>query len=703
MALLSGFDRIESSNNTFSDWLNKTNEMIDLFRDNAVTANSSGANTDGNVRINGEFVSNTLIAFDELRGGDLFDGNSAQLNVTSNTVFTSNADFVRIENDLFVEGDAQVSSNLTVNTDSLFVGDVEAQSTVEFTEGDTRLVFSGANQDFVSETSNTYASIRTTDDGSLLFNADKTGVSNNQSIIELQANTLTLAQFAEGGDVAFYSANGSTQKLYWDATNITLGVNTASPQDNVALDVVGNTHTTDLNVAHQITTGNVVVDNELRGNNETIYSGETLFVTTNAEVTNAQVLIRNDMFVEGDAQVTSNLTVNTDSTFVGDVEVQSDLLLIGNVEAQTTIEFTKGVSTLEFAGANQTFIWDTSNTQSTIRTNANGSLIIDADKTNDGANTSRIDLRVDNKTSVRIEDNHVAFYNQAGTAKRLYWDAENLVLGVNTASPQDNVALDVVGDIHTTDLFVEDELTANIVTIDSELRSSANLVISSNVVAEANLSVEGTLSISTANLDYLLVPDNYNDLIPNQPSGRLLGNTTNRWDGYFNSGDFSANVEVGDTLTTDTLVVTNAASLPSTLTFTGETTFEDITVSGVASFANLEVQSLTTNSAGLVGTGGSVTTTSPTVIDQFDKSVSRGFKYVIHGENNDATSAYAIEINCSHNDTDVFFTRFGEVSNNFDAVIVPQVNGGNIELIATCSSASVSNTHSFNMVRIETR
>jgi len=501
MALLSGFDRIESSNNTFSDWLNKTNEMIDLFRDNAVTANSSGANTDGNVRINGEFVSNTLIAHDELRGGDLFF--SEQLNVVSNTVFTSNADFVRIENDLFVEGDTQVSSNLTVNTDSLFVGDVEVQSTVEFTEGDTRLVFSGANQDFVSETSNTYASIRTTDDGSLLFNADKTGVSNNQSIIELQANTLTLAQFAEGGDVAFYSANGSEQRLYWDATNITLGVNTASPQDNVALDVVGNTH--------------------------------------------------------------------------------------------------------------------------------------------------------------------------------------------------------------TTDLFVEDELTANIVTIDSELRGSADLTISSNVVfqsnavAESNLSVEGTLSISTANLDYLLVPDNYNDLIPNQPSGRLLGNTSNRWDGFFDTGDFSGDVDVDGTITTDTLVVTNSAALPSTLTFTGDTSFEDITVTGVASFANLEVQSLTTNSAGLIGTGGTVTTTSPTVIDQFDKTVSRGFKYVIHGENNDATSAYAIEINCSHNGTDVFFTRFGEVSNNFDAVIVPQVNGGNIELIATCSSASVSNTHSFNMVRIETR
>jgi hypothetical protein len=322
MALLSGFDRIEASNNTFSDWLNKTNEMIDLFRDNTVTANSSGANTDGNVRINGEFVSNTLIAFDELRGGDLFDGNGGQLNITSNTVFTSNADFVTFE---------------------------------------------------------------------------------------------------------------------------------------------------------------------------------------------------------------------------------------------------------------------------------------------------------------------------------------------------------------------------------------------SNTTAEANLSVEGTLFVSAANLDYILIPDNYNDLIPNQPSGRLLGNTDNRWEGYFSDIDVSGNLDIDDTLTTGQLVVTNSASLPSTLTFTGDTSFEDITVTGVASFANLEVQSLTTNSAALVGAGDAVVNADPTVIDQFDKTVSRGFKYIIHGENDDSTSAYAIEINCSHNGNDVYFTRFGEVSNNFDAVIVPQINGGNVELLATCSNASSSNTHSFNMVRIETR
>lgn len=697
MALGNGFVRIEASNNTFSDWLNKTNEMSDLFRDDVVTANADGANTDGNARLNGEFVANTLIAYDALRGGDLSVGlgtDSANLSVVSNTIFTTNCDLVTIE------------ANLQVDTDSLFFGNVQAQSTVQFANNDSAVEFKGANQDFIWLSTNTHATIRTSSAGSLELNADVAANGDNESSVQLKVDSVNVASFHEGGNIAFYSADGTTEKIKWDAANQVLGVNTASPQTDIALDVAGNTHTTDLNVANQTTSGNVVVNNELRGNN-------TLTVTTNAQFTDAQVVVDNDLFVLGDAQVTSNLTVNTDSTFVGDIEVQADSLFIGNVEAQSTIEFTKGGSTLEFAGANQDFIWDATDTRSTIRTNANGSLIIDADKTNDGANTSRIDLRVDNKNSVRIEDNHVAFYNEAGTSKRLYWDATNLGLGVNVASVGAGLALHVAGNTQTTDLVATAGITADTVTVQTSLTGSANLAVvsntdfSSNVTMADDLTVSGTLSIT--DLDYTLVPDDYDNLIPNQVSGRLLGNTSNRWEGYFtdldvsNDLDVGGNVTVTDTITTDTLVVTNSAALPSAISFTGVTDFEDINVTGVASFANLQVQSLTTNTAGIIGTGSSVSTTSPTKIDEFDKTVSKGFKYIIHGENSNSNSAYAIEINCSHNGNNVFFTRFGEVSNNFDATIVPQINGGNVELIATCNSASGGNTHLFNMVRIETR
>lgn len=285
MALITNFDNIEASNNTFSDWLNKTNEMISLFRGDdlqtggVVTANAGGGVTTGNVRLEGEIVANTLIAFDELRGGDLFDGNSATLSIVSNTTFTSAANLVLIEN------------YLQVDTDALFVGNVEAQSTIQFTSNDSVLEFKGANQEFIWLATNTYASIVTNEDGSLELNADVYANSGNASSIELKVDSTTVALFSEGGDISFYNAAGNTQLFFWDASGEVLGINTASPDANVSLDVFGNTHTTDLVVDNQITSEDIVVNNELRGNT-------TLAVTTNTRFTGANVVIDNDLYVD---------------------------------------------------------------------------------------------------------------------------------------------------------------------------------------------------------------------------------------------------------------------------------------------------------------------------------------------------------------------------------------------------------------------
>jgi cytoskeletal protein CcmA (bactofilin family) len=644
----------------------------------------------------------------------------------------------------------------------LFIGNVQAQSTVQFANNDSFVEFFGANQDFVWISSDTKATIRTDSDGSLEITADVGANSADASKIELRVDDLPVAQFKEGGDVALYNSAGDTQLLYWDADNLSLGVNTGSPQVDVALDVVGNTHTTDLNVAHQTTSGNVVVNDELRGNT-------TLFVTTNTEFTALadEVLIRNDLFVEGDAQVSSNLTVNTDSLFVG------------NVEAQSTIEFTKGNSSLKFAGANQDFIFDTANTNtlSTIRTNANGSLIVDADKEETGVGTSRIDFRVDNRLSTRIEDTEISFYNTAGTAKRLNWNADNLSLGVNTNSAESGLALDVVGNTQTTDIVVTTDATvgndlfvqrdANVdanltvgdsasigddltvgndgsigndlfvvrnASVDANLSVSEDAAVGNNLSVDNNTLIGNDLSVvsntSTGNLE--VTDFVFSNLVPDTDVTRDLGDDALRWNNiYVKDGDFSGNVSadsltisgdtflgenlsvdnfsvsgngtVGNTLTVDKLIVTTDAALPATISFTGVTDFEDINVTGVASFANLQVSSLTTNTAGLIGTGFVLANSTPTKIDDFDKAVSRGFKYIIHGRNDDPSSAYAIEINCSHNDTTAFFTRFGEVSNNFDCSLTPVVNGPDIELIAECPSAGSGNVHSFSIVRIETR
>lgn len=230
--------------------------------------------------------------------------------------------------------------------------------------------------------------------------------------------------------------------------------------------------------------------------------------------------------------------------------------------------------------------------------------------------------------------------------------------------------------------------------------SNATIVIGTDahfnddVVCNTDLTINGDLF-------YELTPNNYVNLIPST-NGNLLGNNTFRWDAALIDLDVSNTITV-ENIDANNLTVTGNTSIEGDLSILGTTEFVDLVVSGTASIANLEVSSLVTGQAALIGLDGSANTSSPTVIDQFTASSSKGFKYIVHGENADANSAYAIEIMCSHNGTNVFFTRFAEVSNEFVCTLTPTINGANVELIATCPNANSTNEHTFNIVRIETR
>jgi hypothetical protein len=56
-----------TTSQTFQNWFDKTNEMVDIMRDSAVTASVSGDTTTGDATILGEFTANTIVAVDELR------------------------------------------------------------------------------------------------------------------------------------------------------------------------------------------------------------------------------------------------------------------------------------------------------------------------------------------------------------------------------------------------------------------------------------------------------------------------------------------------------------------------------------------------------------------------------------------------------------------------------------------------------------
>jgi hypothetical protein len=124
-------------------------------------------------------------------------------------------------------------------------------------------------------------------------------------------------------------------------------------------------------------------------------------------------------------------------------------------------------------------------------------------------------------------------------------------------------------------------------------------------------------------------------------------------------------------------------------------------VTGVQTCA-LPICGLIANGISLTGSSTTVTTTTDTVIDTFPKSITRGVKYIIQGQNAAATSAYTLEILCAHNNTTAFYTRFAELKNDFEVVITPRINNANVELVATCSSASGANGHVFNIIKLGT-
>jgi hypothetical protein len=156
MALLSGFDELDPSSDTFSDWVNKTNELIlyvrgstDSGQTSIMTANSlpGGSQTYGNSTLFGQFTSNTMVILNDgasdgddnsvfangnfggLRGGTWDTGantiTSDTLYITSNTNFTSYTGQVNVhstygvyvENNIDVDGDVFFVGNSGSNTD----------------------------------------------------------------------------------------------------------------------------------------------------------------------------------------------------------------------------------------------------------------------------------------------------------------------------------------------------------------------------------------------------------------------------------------------------------------------------------------------------------------------------------------------------------------------------------------------------------
>ena len=192
-----------------------------------------------------------------------------------------------------------------------------------------------------------------------------------------------------------------------------------------------------------------------------------------------------------------------------------------------------------------------------------------------------------------------------------------------------------------------------------------------------------------------------------------LGQTNARWQLFANTISATGAIDVDGSATLGSLIVEGTSLFSDTMTVnadatcTANVTTENLQVNGTANLNILQIVDLHANNFAIVGGDGEITLSSSAtdvVIDTVPASESRGFKYFIEGRNTNTDSCYVVEISVAHNGTDVFFTRYGEVANNFDAVWNVGINGANVELMVTCSGAApATNVHSFNIVKYQTR
>jgi hypothetical protein len=123
--------------NSFQNWLDKTNQALDVISTKAMTADLTinGSNTSGNAVLNGTFTANIVTVANTLRGGSMTT--PGNLTITTNTTivdtgsfFVNNTNIRVVNSNTFVNtsvlnivgGTANITSNVSVSSDTIFLG-----------------------------------------------------------------------------------------------------------------------------------------------------------------------------------------------------------------------------------------------------------------------------------------------------------------------------------------------------------------------------------------------------------------------------------------------------------------------------------------------------------------------------------------------------------------------------------------------------
>lgn len=677
MAILSGFDELDPTSNTFSDWVNKTNELIlyvrgstDSGQTSIMTANSlvGGSMTFGNATLFGQFSANAMVVFN--------DGTSPASNAISNGEFGG------------LRGGAWDNSTNTITTDTLYIVSnttvtnetvkVNIESTyglvVENTidvNGDVMFVGTGSNTNPKLQWDSSADKLNFNDDTKLTFgDSDDFEIyhDGSNSVLReigggdfvIQANNIQIEN--TNGDAYFCGTAGSGASLHFNSAQKLITT-------NIGIDIEGEANTDTLRV--QSTTD---LEDDIRVQGST--NADTLTWDKSANTLNLDDYNYLTFGTGADFTIHHDGS-NTYMTEVGagELHVQANNVQIEDTDGDAYFCGTAGAgASLHFNGA-----------QKLITTN------IGVDIEGE-ANTDT--LRVQ---SIAYLESDVNF---DGTANdQLQWDAS-----ADELHFKDNVEA-LFGD--------SDDLTIKHDGTDSWIM---------NTTGELYVQGDGiTLRSHTGTEEYLTADLNgavtlyHNDVIKFATTaagidvtGQVLGDSM-QIDGSVDLGaSGSDTISMIGEIDTALIPATGTANVGSLVNPWDWGYFNDINVANTATILQLEVTTLEANGVAFTGTGGDVTTTGATVIDSFELGTTQGFKYFVHGEQtNDANTGYAVEINVIVTDNkDIYYTRYGEVENDMnDVTIVPALaaNTTHVDLKATCLSASATAIHRFKVLKIETR
>lgn len=215
----------------FAQWLNKTNQLLYSLSTEIVTANASpeGAITTGNAQVVGIFLSNTLIASANIRGGNT--STSANLNITSNAIFTgatinSTANINSVNANTYLDADIlSIVGGNTIHSSNLTITGTFINSTANLQSNNVNTYFDadvlnlvGGNVVVSSNLIVTGANVSITSTNvALTSNLNVTGIvalTGNASIMSNSSITVisvggngTTSNVVFGGNDAFFSSN----------------------------------------------------------------------------------------------------------------------------------------------------------------------------------------------------------------------------------------------------------------------------------------------------------------------------------------------------------------------------------------------------------------------------------------------------------------------------------------------------------------